>query len=92
MLNLNTSDVKVIQAWAEHGYASPFPQEIALLNRLKKNYTNRAMDFTNKELEVVLYWAERETKGHHGTGQYLLDQESALMDKIVQYLNSDQDF
>ena len=91
MLNLNTSEVKVIRAWSEHGHASPFPQEIALLNRLRKNYSNQAMIFSDKELQVVLYWAECETKGHHGTGRYLLERESALMEKIEHYLNTQQD-
>ena len=43
-----------------------------------------------KELEVVLHWAEMETKGHHGMDQYLLQLEEMLLNKIEQYLNDNK--
>jgi hypothetical protein len=89
MLNLTANEVKVVQAWSEHGHASPFPQEISLLKRLRRNVSNRIMSFTAKELQVILYWAEHETKGHYGTAErYLLEPEAQLLEKIENYLNT----
>ena len=87
MLNLTPSDIRVIRVWAEKGEASPFPQEKALLRRVKSNLSSREMKLTARELEIILHWAELETKGHHGTNQYLLEQEEMLINKIESYLN-----
>jgi hypothetical protein len=81
-------EIKVVNNWAENGESSPFPQEIALIRRLKNSYTNLSMAFTPKELEVMLLWAEKETRARRGTERYLLDAESALIDKIEKFLNS----
>ncbi len=91
MLNISSSELRVIHVWAEKGESSPFPQEIALLTRLKRNVSNRDMKMNAKELEVVLHWAEMETKGHHGMDQYLLQQEELLINKIEQYFNKTSD-
>jgi hypothetical protein len=45
------------------------------------------MKLTTRELEIILHWAEVETKGHHGTDQYLLEQEELIINKIESYLN-----
>ena len=87
MLNITSSEIRVIRVWAEKGESSPFPQEIALLGRLKNNISNQDMKLTARELEVILHWAELETKGHHGMDQYLLEQEELLINKIESYLN-----
>ena len=87
MLNLTSSEIRVIRVWAEKGEASPFPQEMALIGRLKSNSLNREMKLTARELEIILHWAELDTKGHHGTDQYLLEQEELLIGKIESYLN-----
>lgn len=91
MLNLYPNEVKIIRAWSEHGQSSPFPQEIALLNRLKRNISNRNMTLSTKELNVVLHWADRETKGHHGTERYLLEHEAELLNKIENFLIEEKD-
>jgi hypothetical protein len=49
------------------------------------------MNFNNKELKVILHWADSETMGHYGTDRYLLEQESNLIQKIENYLNSQDD-
>lgn len=87
MLSLTASEVKVLSIWAEKGASSPFPQEIALYNRVKNNIALREMSLSAKELEVVLHWADQETLGHHGTNRYLLEQEESLLNKIENYLN-----
>ena len=86
MLSLNATEVRVVRVWSERGESSPFPQEMALLNRLKRSTGNIEMLFSSRELEVILFWAEQETKGHYGTEQYLLEHEAALIDKIETYL------
>jgi hypothetical protein len=87
MLNLTPSEIRVIRVWAEKGETSPFPKEIALLGRIKNNVSNREMKLNARELEIILHWAELETKGHHGIDQYLLEQEELLINKIQSYLN-----
>ena len=86
MLNLTPSEVRVLSIWAERGESSPFPQEVALFKRVKNNISLRDMSLSAKELEVVLHWADQETKGHHGTDRYLLEQEELLLNKIETYL------
>jgi hypothetical protein len=87
MLTFSSSEIRVIRVWAERGESSPFPQEIALLARIKKNSSSQEMKLTTRELEIILHWAEVETKGHHGTDQYLLEQEELIINKIESYLN-----
>jgi hypothetical protein len=87
MLNITSSEIRVIRVWAEKGESSPFPQEMALLGRIKNNVSNLDMKLTARELEVVLHWAELETKGHHGMDQYLLEHEELLIKKIESYLS-----
>ena len=91
MLNLSPSEIKIVRIWAENGEKSPFPYEIALWNRLKKNISQTNMNFNNKELQVILHWADTETRGHYGTDRYLLEQESNIIEKIENYLNSQDD-
>jgi hypothetical protein len=87
MLTFSSSEIRVIRVWSERGESSPFPQEMALLARIKNNPSNQEMKLTARELEIVLHWAELETKGHHGPDQYLLEQEELLINKIESYLN-----
>jgi hypothetical protein len=87
MLSLTPSEIRVIRVWAEKGASSPFPQEMTLIGRLKNNVSNREMKLTARELEIILHWADLETKGHHGTEQFLLEQEELLINKIESYLN-----
>ncbi len=87
MLTLNSTEVKIVRAWAEKAESSPFPQEQSVVRRLKQNTANLSMMFSRKELEVVFYWAEKETSGPYGTEQYMLEMESALFEKIEGYLN-----
>ena len=49
--------------------------------------SNRELKLTARELEIILHWAELETKGHHGVDRYLLEQEELLITKIEAYLN-----
>ncbi len=86
-MNLTLSEIRVIRIWAEKGETSPFPQEMALFGRIKNNISNREMKLTARELEIILHWAELETKGHHGMDQFLLDQEELLINKIESYLS-----
>ena len=90
MLNLTASEVRVISIWAEKGESSPFPQEMALYKRVKKNISHREMSLSAKELKVVLHWADKETRGHHGTDRYLLEQEELLLNKIEDHLNDSE--
>lgn len=87
MLNLTPSEIRVIRIWAEKGETSPFPQEMALFGRIKNNISNREMKLTARELEIILHWAELETKGHHSMDQFLLEQEELLINKIESYLS-----
>jgi len=88
MLYLSALEVKVVQAWSERGQSSPFSHEIALIKRLKHNLSNRGMSFSAKELQVILHWAEHDTKGHYAIGErFLLEQEAELIAKIENYLN-----
>jgi hypothetical protein len=91
MLNLTSSEVRVVIVWSEKGESSPFPQEMALLKRIKNNSGGREMKLNKKELEVILHWADLETRGHHGTNRYLLEQEELLINKIEKYLNDLED-
>ena len=87
MLNLSSSEIRVIRIWAEKGEASPFPREKSLLGRIISNLSSREMKLTARDLEIVLHWAELDTKGHHGSDQYLLEQEEKLINKIESYLS-----
>jgi hypothetical protein len=87
MLSLSSSEIRIIRVWAEKSEESPFPREKALFAKIKNNLSNREMKLTARELEIVLHWAELETKGHHGTDQYLLELEELLINKIESYLN-----
>ena len=87
MLNVTSSEIRVIRVWADKGESSPFPQEMALWGRIKNNISNQDMKLTARELEIILHWAELETKGHHGMDRFLLEQEELLINKIESYLN-----
>ena len=86
MLSLNGIEVKIVRVWSEQAESSPFPQEQSVLRRVKQNPANLGMTFSRKELDVILHWAERETRGHRGLEQYMLELEAALIEKIKQYL------
>jgi hypothetical protein len=90
MLNLTPTEMRVVKVWSEKGASSPFPQEMGLLSRIKSNVSNREMQLNRKELEIVLHWADLETKGHHGTDRFLLEQEQLLLDKIENYLKNSE--
>ena len=76
MLSLSASEIRIIRVWSEKGESSPFSQERALYTKIKNNVS-----------ESILHWAELETRGHHGTDQYLLELEELLINKIESYLN-----
>jgi hypothetical protein len=88
MLHLTSSEIRIVNGWAENGQTSPFPQEVALIRRLKNSYIDHSMAFTPKELEVILLWAEKETRSRRGTERYMLDFESELIGKIEKFLSS----
>lgn len=88
MLHLTSAEIRIVNGWAENGQASPFPQEIALIRRLKSTYVNLSMSFSPKELEVMLHWAEQETRVRRGTERYALALESALIGKIEKFLST----
>ena len=90
MLNLNAEEIKIIRHWSEKAETSPFPQEVALINRLRRNPVYRGMVFTYKELQVILHWADQETMGHYGTERYLLELEHKLLAKIENFLNDER--
>lgn len=54
MLNLTPSEIRVIHIWAEKGETSPFPQEMALLGRIKNNISNREMKLTARDRKSVV--------------------------------------
>jgi len=87
MLTLNSIEIRIVKAWSEKAESSPFPQETSVFNRLKKNPSNRNMMFANKELQVILHWADQDTKGHSVGERYLLEPEAELINKIESYLN-----
>ena len=91
MLALTPTEVRVLHVWAERGLNSPFPQEASLAGRVIANTANREMKLSLKELNVVLHWAELETRGHHGTDQFLLEQEALLLRKIETYIADMED-
>jgi hypothetical protein len=91
MLTLTPTEVRVLHVWAERGINSPFPQEATLAGRVRANSANRELKLTVKELTIVLHWAEQETKGHHGTDQYLLEQEEKLLTKIETFIEDTED-
>ena len=91
MLNLSSSEIRIVKAWSEKAESSPFPQEKSVVNRLKRNFSDRQMSFSLKELQVILHWAEQDSKGRYGTGQYLLDHEEKLLARIESYVNSEMD-
>ena len=87
MLNLTETEVRIVKAWAEKAETSPFPQEHAVFNRLKRNVSARSMMFSKKELQVILHWAEQETKAYSVGESFLLEHEAELIAKIESYLN-----
>jgi hypothetical protein len=87
MLTLTSTEIRIVKAWAEEAENSPFPQEVSVFNRLKKNASNRSMTFSHKELSIISHWAEQDTKGRFGGEQYLLELEADLLKKIETYLN-----
>ena len=86
MLTLTPNEVRVLHVWAEKGVNSPFGQEATLAKRIMSVTANREMKFSVKELNIILHWAELETKGHHGMDQFLLEPEHKLLGKIESYL------
>ncbi len=86
MLTFNNIEMDIIRVWAEQGAGSPFPQEINVLNRMKRYPTGSSFTAMKKEVEIILHWAEQETKGHYGTEKYLLENEAKLLEKIEEYL------
>jgi hypothetical protein len=88
MLHLTSAEIKIVNGWAEKSQNSPFPQEIALVRRLKNCYVNYSMAFTPKELEVILHWAEKETRTRRGSERYLLSFEAELIGKIEKFLSN----
>lgn len=87
MLNLSSTEVKIIRAWSEKAESSPFPQEQTFIRRLKQNAANRSMQVSRREIDLILHWAENETRGHYGHEQYLLEMEAALIGKLEKSLN-----
>jgi hypothetical protein len=87
MLTLTETEVRTVKAWSEKAETSPFPQEHTVVNRLKKNVSSRSMMFSRKELEVILHWAEQETKAYSAGESFLLEHEAELITKIETYLN-----
>ena len=88
MLHLTSAEIKIVNGWAENGQSSPFPQELALIRRLKNCYVNYSMSFTPKELEVMLQWAEKVARSRRGTEKFLPAFESALRGKIEKFLSA----
>ena len=89
MLTLSSTEIRIVKAWAEKAETSPFPQEITVVNRLKKNPSNRSMMFSEKDLNIIYHWAEQDTRGRYGGEQYLLELEAELIRKIELYLNAE---
>jgi hypothetical protein len=88
MLHLTSAEIRIVNGWAENGQTSPFPQEVTLIKRLKSSYLNHSMAFTPKELEVILLWAEKETRSRRGTERYMLEYEYELIGKIEKFLST----
>jgi len=86
MLTLTPTEIRVLRVWSESGERSPFPKEAALARRIKESGSQQVLKFSTRELEIILHWAEIETRGHHGLDQFLLDQEEKLLLKIETYL------
>ena len=51
MLNFTSLEMDIIRIWAERGEGSPFPQEINLLNRMKKYPKGSPFTAMKKEVE-----------------------------------------
>jgi hypothetical protein len=86
MLTLTPTEIRVLRVWSESGERSPFPKEATLARRIKESGSQQVLKFSTRELEIILHWAEIETRGHHGLDQFLLDQEEKLLLKIETYL------
>jgi hypothetical protein len=86
MLTLTPTEIRVLRVWAESGERSPFPKEAALAHRIRQSSGHQVLRLSKRELEIILHWAERVTRGHHGLDQFLLDQEEKLLLKIETYL------
>ena len=87
MLNLSAGEVRIVKAWSEKAETSPFPQEAAVISRLKKNFSARPMMFSKKEVEVILHWAEQDTRGHSIGERYLLEHEAECIEKLEKFVN-----
>jgi len=90
MLMLTPTEIRVLRVWSESGERSPFPKEAALARRIREGGSHQALKFSTRELEIILHWADRATRGHHGLDQFLLDQEEKLLLKIETYLSEQQ--
>ena len=90
MLTLTPTEVRVLRVWAESGEKSPFPRESALAQRIREAGGHHPLKFNAKELEIILHWSEKTTRGHHGMDQFLLDQEEKLLLKIEAFLEGKQ--
>jgi hypothetical protein len=86
MLKLDANELDIVRRWAEHGVGSPFPQEQNFLNRLKRTSTVHTFHCSKMEVDVIKFWAEKETAGKYGQSQYLLEMEYHLLEKIDIYL------
>jgi hypothetical protein len=90
MLTLTATEIRVCRVWAESGERSPFPKEAALARRIKEQSGHQPLTLNKRELEIILHWADRVTRGHHGLDQFLLEQEEKLLRKIETYLAEQQ--
>jgi hypothetical protein len=90
VLTLTPTEVRVLRVWAESGEKSPFPKESTLAKHIRESSSYHELKFNVKELEIILHWSEMISRGHHGTDQFLLDQEEKLLTKIEAYLEEKQ--
>ena len=86
MLTLTPTEIRVLRVWSQSGEKSPFPKEAVLARRIRECGGNQVLRFSKRELQIILHWAERVTRGHHGLDQFLLEQEEKLLLKIEAYL------
>jgi hypothetical protein len=86
MLTLTPTEIRVLRVWAESGEKSPFPKESSLARRIKESGSSYDLKFSGKELEIIRHWSDTISRGHHGTDQFLLEQEEKLLIKIEAYL------
>jgi hypothetical protein len=86
MLTLTARELEIILIWAEAAKDSPFPQEIRLYRRIATS-AGRPLRITRPEAEMIVYWAEQDTRGRRGGAWYLLENEQKLIDKIQNFLS-----